>query len=104
MIAFHLEPAADDGLDDIYLYTHERWGADQADRYITGLFACFTAIAKREIPWRRIPADYGVDGYFCRYERHHIYWMPDGNHEIRIVAILHQSMELKSRLRESLRP
>lgn len=74
MSRFYLEPAADQQLDDIYAYTHSRWGADQADRYINGLFDRFLALARRETPWRQIPTEYDVDGYFCRYERHLIYW------------------------------
>jgi toxin ParE1/3/4 len=104
VIDYYLEPAADRQLDDIYLYTYAHWGADQADLYISGLFTRFNAIAKREAIWRRIAAEYEVDGYYCRYERHFIYWMQRSDGEIGIVAILHESMELKDRLREILGP
>lgn len=104
MSDYYLEPAADRQLDDIYEYTYSNWGADQADRYINGLFARFHAIAVREALWRRIPAEYDVDGYFCRHERHLIYWVQRSDEEIGIVAILHESMEFKDRLREALGP
>ena len=57
-----------------------------------GLFEQFDAIAERRIPWRKIPAELGVTGYVCRYEKHYIYWklLDDGG--VGIVTILHEHM------------
>ena len=64
---FRVQHAAGERLDDIYSYTRQRWGEAQADRYIRGLFEQFQAIADRQVPWRAIPAEFGVDGYLRRY-------------------------------------
>ncbi|NLZ10554.1 MAG: type II toxin-antitoxin system RelE/ParE family toxin, partial [Alcaligenaceae bacterium] len=69
-----VQEAASWRLDDIYRYTHERWGAQQAERYITGLFEAFEGIATHQTASRAIPAEFGIDGYFFRYERHFVYW------------------------------
>lgn len=101
MTGFYLEPAADRRLDEIYTYTRDAWGRDQADRYVLGLFDHFGAIAARRILWRSIPASFGFEGYFCRYERHFIYWKPRAD-DIAIVAILHERMDQIERLNEDL--
>jgi toxin ParE1/3/4 len=98
--AVRLSPAADARLDEIYVYSCETWGDAQADRYIRGLFAAFAAIARREIVGRRIPAEFGKDGWYARHERHVIYWkrLPDG--AVGVVAILHERMHQLDRFRE----
>lgn len=98
MKAFRLEPAADHRLDEIFRYTDDRWGTDQAQRYIRDLFSCFAAIARHEIAWRRIPAEFGVDGYYCRHQSHFVYWKQLTADEIAIVSILHERMNQVSRL------
>ena len=36
-------------LDEIYRYTRDRWGTEQADRYITDLFAAFDRIDRHGV-------------------------------------------------------
>lgn len=101
MAAVRIQEAASRRLDDIYRYTRDRWGIEQADRYITGLFEAFDGIVNHGIISRPVPAEFGVEGYFFRYERHVIYWrrLPDGY--IGIVTILHERMHQIDRFRES---
>jgi toxin ParE1/3/4 len=102
LTAFKVQDGAARRLDQIYLYARERWGEAQAERYIRGLFDRFQAIADRRSPWRPIPAEFGVDGYVGRYERHFIHWrvLPDG--EVGIVAVLHERMHQIERFRDDL--
>ena len=72
MTAFRVQRSAGHRIDDIYIYTRDTWGEAQANIYIRGLFERFEAIAAKRFPWRPIPAEFGVDGYVCRYERHFI--------------------------------
>jgi toxin ParE1/3/4 len=97
---FRVSLGAAHRLDDIYVYTRERWGEPQAERYIRGLFERFDDIARRRVPWRAIPAEFGVDGFVCRYERHFIYWKPLEDGAVGIVTILHEQMHLMDRFRE----
>jgi len=60
MSGFRVQDRAEQQLDEIYRYTHATWGEAQADRYIRGLFARFTAIAERSFPWRPVPAEFGA--------------------------------------------
>jgi plasmid stabilization system protein ParE len=49
---------------------------------------------------RPVPAGFGVEGYFFRYERHLVYWRRLSNGDIGIVAILHERMHQIDRFRE----
>jgi toxin ParE1/3/4 len=80
-------------IEEIYHYTSETWGQRQAKTYIDGLFRCFDSIAQHNVVWKLIPAKYGVEGYYCRFEKHCIFWkeLPSGH--IGIAAILHDKMD-----------
>lgn len=83
---------AEHRLDEIVDFTRDHWGEAQAIRYFEGMAAKFTEIASRQLPWRAIPAEFGVDGFFCRYERHFIYWRILSSGEVGIVTIRHERM------------
>lgn len=100
MSGYRLSPAADHRLDEIYAYMRDQWGETQAQLYVRGLFECFEAIASREMPWRAIPAEFDVEGFYCRYERHFVYWRDLGRGEIGIVTILHERMHQIERFRD----
>lgn len=100
MAAVRIQEAASHRLDEIYRYTRERWGVEQADRYITGLFAAFDRIETRGVTSKPIPAEFGVDGYFFRYERHFVYWRRLYDGDVGIVTILHERMHQIDRFRE----
>ena len=99
MTRFRIEPGAAHRLDEIYAYTDRAWGEEQAESYIRGMFARFEVIAKRKAVWRQIPVEYGLEGYFCGYEKHFIYWRVLGDGEIAIAAVLHERMHLVGRLK-----
>jgi toxin ParE1/3/4 len=98
--ALRVQEAASLRLDDIYCYTRDRWGTDQADRYIIGMFEAFEKIESRGVASRPIPAEFGVDGFFFRYEHHFVYWRRFSNGDIGIVTILHERMHQIARFRE----
>jgi len=79
-------------LDDIYRYTLGEWGKPQTDKYIRGLFQHFTDIAEETAISRPIPAEFSVDGYVSRYEKHFVYWKTLSTGQLGIVIILHKRM------------
>lgn len=89
-------------LDDIYRYSCQHWGQSQAERYLRGLFAAFEGIAGGRIRSRPIPAEFGVDGFVFRYERHFVYWKWLENGDIGIVTILHERMHRMDQFRADL--
>ena len=100
MTTFSVQDGASHRLDEIFAYTSRRWGDKQAEAYIQGLFDKFSAIAARQFPWRTIPAEFGVDGFVCRYERHFIYWKVLADGTVGIVTILHERMHQLERLKD----
>jgi plasmid stabilization system protein ParE len=104
MAAVRIQEAASLRVDEIYRYTRDRWGIEQADRYITGLFEAFDKIEPHAVMSRPIPAEFGVDGYFFRYQRHFVYWRNLSNGDIGIVTILHERMHQIDRFREDVGP
>jgi toxin ParE1/3/4 len=97
---YRLGPAADHRLDEIFVYMRERFGEAQAEAYLHGIFERFGEIAKRKILWRVIPAEFEVDGYFCKYQHHFIYWRELANGAVGIVTILHERMHQIDRFKE----
>jgi toxin ParE1/3/4 len=102
VIGFQVQQCAGYRLDQIYVYTRDQWGEDQAERYIRGIFDCFEAIAVRKFPWRAIPAEFEVTGFVCKYERHFIYWKMLTEGDVGIVTILHERMHQIERFRDDL--
>jgi plasmid stabilization system protein ParE len=92
--------AASVRLDEIYRYTRDTWGEDQAEAYINGLFQAFDAIETRRVVSRPVPAEFGVDGFFFRYQSHFVYWRRLSSGDIGIVTILHKRMHRIARLKD----
>ena len=100
MASVRIQAAASHRLDEIYRYARDHWGAERADRYITGLFEAFDKIVTHRVASRPVPAEFGVDGYCFRYERHFVYWRKLSNGDIGVVTILHERMHQIHRFRE----
>lgn len=100
MPAVQIQEGASHRLDDIYRNTRDRWGEEQAERYILGLFAAFDSVAAHGVVSKPIPVELGVDGYFFRYERHFVYWRRLSTGDIGIVTILHERMHQIDRFRD----
>lgn len=100
MSGYFLGPHADHQLDEIYEYTATRWGEDQADRYIKILFRYFGDVAAKNLTWRSVPAEFGVDGYFGKCEHHFVYWRMLDSGDVGFVAILHERMHQIEQIRE----
>ncbi|HEY6817071.1 MAG TPA: type II toxin-antitoxin system RelE/ParE family toxin [Croceibacterium sp.] len=100
MAGFRVQDRAGRRLDEIYVYTRDNWGEEQAAGYIRSLFARFDEIASRTLPWRAVPAEFGVDGFYRRHEHHYIHWRLLSDGAVGIVTILHERMHQLERFRE----
>lgn len=79
-------------LEDIHAFTVERWGDLQADIYIADIFSVCEVMADR--PRRKIPAEFGVGGYFAAYKAHIVYWREAANGDVIVVCIIHGERNL----------
>jgi len=100
MAVVKLSAIAGQRLDAIFAHSRESWGQAQAEAYVRGLFDCFDRIARHDLVWRAIPAEFGVDGYYCRHGHHYVYWRELDDGAIGIVTILHERMHQMDRFRE----
>jgi plasmid stabilization system protein ParE len=103
-MAIRVQEAASVRLDEICRYTRDHWGEAQAEAYITDLFAAFEQIETRGVRSRPVPAEFGVEGYFFRYERHVVYWRRLSNGDIGIVTLLHERMHQLDRFKDDFGP
>jgi plasmid stabilization system protein ParE len=102
MAAVRVQAAASLRLDEIYRYTRAHWGTERADDYIIGLFEAFDKIETHGVVSKPIPAEFGVEGSYFRYERHFVYWHILSNGDVGIVTILHERMHQIDRFRDDL--
>lgn len=103
MTGYRLSPLAAARLDEIYHYTRDTWGDDQAESYVQGLFDKFSAIARRDVLWKPIAAEFGITGWFCRHEHHFIYWRELDDGWVGIATVMHERMHKVLRLKEEFR-
>ena len=100
MATILVQEAASYRLDEIYCYTHDRWGVRQADGYINGMFAGFDRIESGGVASKPIPAEFDVEGYFFGCEHHFVYWRRLSKGEIGIVTIPHERLHQIDRFHE----
>jgi plasmid stabilization system protein ParE len=99
-VAVRIQEAAALRIDAIYRHTRDRWGDAQAERYVTGLFEAFDRIESGGVASRPIPAEFGVEGFAFRYERHVVYWRRLSDGDVGVVTVLHVRMHQIERFRE----
>jgi toxin ParE1/3/4 len=104
---YRLSPRAERDLEEIWLYTEGRWSAAQADRYTAALIDTIEELAAN--PTKGRPADNIRPGYrkqsagahFIFYRQVPPDQVPPGQVPgIEVIRILHQSMDVPTRLSE----
>ncbi len=87
-------------IENIWLYTIEKWSIEQADRYFNLIMDEIEYLAKNP----KSGKDYSTvrKGYFRSQVKSHFifYKINRKNEEIEIIRILHQRMDIETRLNE----
>ena len=102
-------PPADEAQDKIWRYTVDRWGKDQAVKYITELHDHLYDLASQKKKWRIlpdslvVPPDLDISVYFSLYRHHYIFFRELEPHKIGILSILHEKMDIPLRLADDLK-
>ena len=91
MIDIHKQTAAEDDLVDIWRYTFETWGPDQADLYLDTLNHGITALGTN--PRLGAECSHIREGYRRLQIRHHIVYYRLQASRIDIVRVLHERMD-----------
>jgi len=84
---------------EIWEYTLEKWGEEQADTYVCELLAAIQALPDHRLRWRPV-ADKSLRGVWFLLHRHHFIFfreLPGG--VIGVISILHENMDLPARLK-----
>ena len=98
---YELAPAAERDLLEIARYTLETWGDDQAALYATALEEHLGALA-RGTAWTTSPVEHRPDLLCSRCQHHFVFAVRSEGHDLLVLAVLHESMDLMARLRERL--
>lgn len=89
-------------LIEIWDYTLDKWGEEQADKYLRALIEDIHSLAGQRHRWRPVPDKDGV--WFVRHERHYIFFRELSGGTVGVITVLHESMDLPSRLKEAGKP
>ena len=95
MSRFSLSGLAEQDLREIWRYTAKTWGEAQADLYTDDLSAAFHDLASGLKSGRPY---HGRAGYFSHLMGRHVIFFKEQNESIIVMRILHQRMDVESRL------
>ena len=96
MAVYRLSPKAADDLDGIYEYTILNFGLAQAREYLLGLHERFQNLADYPMHGRSA-AQLASKLRRLEYRSHIVFYVPN-NDGIRIVRVLHESMDVAGHL------
>jgi toxin ParE1/3/4 len=96
MSAYVLSPRARRDLEEIWNYTADRWGEDQADRYVLRLHRAIETIAND--PSKGRSCDHLRAGYRRYSAAAHLLFFRAASDGIEVVRVLHQSMDFERHL------
>lgn len=86
-------------LTEIWDYTLEKWGEDQADRYLRELASGILGLDGHRHLWRGIK-DRWLHGVFFIRCAHYFIFFREMEGRIAVISVLHESMDMLKRLRE----
>lgn len=92
---YDLSKKAKDDLRGIWAYTEDRWGEQQADTYYRDIFKIIELLASGERKGRKADVR---DGYLKYPVGRHFLYFAKVDGRIRIVRVLHQSMDVERHL------
>lgn len=90
--AYGLRALARQDLEEIWRYTFEQWGIEQAERYLAAMFTCFEDLAANPELGRE--RDDVKPGYRSFPQGRHVVFYTVGESSIQIIGIVHQSADV----------
>ncbi|MDW9232878.1 toxin ParE1 (plasmid) [Burkholderia cepacia] len=90
-----LTPLAEADLEDIWIYTFDRWSLEQAERYVGDLVMAFERLARRE--WVGRPSRAG-DVYWRYLVGSHVVFYRETADTLDVIRVLHQRMDVDRHL------
>jgi len=90
--SYRLSPAAQRDLDEIFNYSFQQWGADQAINYIDKLEAACVELV--ETPFHGQDCNYIRSGYRRRHVGNHTIYYRIESFGVAIIRILHHRQDI----------
>lgn len=99
-MGYKISIKAADGIKNIWLYTFENWSVEQADRYINLVLDEIEYLAEHPVAGKDF--SHIRKDYRCSKVKSHIvfYRKIKNQNEIEIIRILHQRMDIETRLND----
>jgi len=97
---YRFSPAADKRQDEIWAYTVQTWGEDQAVRYIKGLHKAIQNAAADPKSWHKVNSPNFPNIFYIRYEKHFIFFRLLSDGVLGVIDILHERMDIPNRLKD----
>jgi toxin ParE1/3/4 len=97
-LPFFISKKAVSDLEEIWLYTVEKWSVEQADRYYNLLFDEIKYICKNSKAGKSM--EHVRKGYRASKVKSHIIFHRVLNESIEVIRILHEQMDIENRLYE----
>lgn len=98
MSSYKLLPEAERDLENIWLYTAQEWGVEQAMNYIDELNDSFQNL-NDHIKFSRLRTEFTPPVYIYRCNHHLIVYLKSDGY-IAIVRILHEKMDIDGQLEQ----
>jgi len=99
-VGYRLTSGAESDIREILDYTLHRWGDEQAEKYISQLEQCLDDLVSGRRSGRNFSAEL-PELQVLHCEHHYVFHLRQAD-VLAVVAILHESMDLVSRLTERL--
>jgi plasmid stabilization system protein ParE len=93
-------PAARNRLNEIWDYSLGKWGEDEAESYVRGLFVDIDSLAMGRHEWRQVKHERFEGVFFARYRHHFVFFKELSSGSLGVITILHENMDIPQRLRE----
>jgi toxin ParE1/3/4 len=103
MRAYELTLAADADLQAIARYTVAKWGPKQAQRYATRFETHFARLGTKSTRDRTF-LEHRPEIFVSRCKHHYVFHLARDGQPPLILAVLHENMDLMTRLRDRLAP
>lgn len=91
-----IRPRAVEDLEDIWIYTNENWGPDQADRYLLTLDMALTHLAADPTMGRSM--NELRSGYWSLHVGRHLVFYTFDDESLSVRRVLHERMDLPQHL------
>jgi plasmid stabilization system protein ParE len=100
--AYEKAPEADEDLESIVIYTADKWGVDQVRKYMSGIEQCMESLAAGKSFSKNLN-DLMAGLRIMHCQRHYIFGLERDGSPMLILAVLHERMDLITRLQERLK-